>query len=130
MRTLFIPILLLISACAAPSTQPVDDGPMTIEQRRQQSWEQIDHNACNAMGGEVRQDGMMGLYHCITPYADAGKICRDASDCQGQCRTSDDVTDYNAAPGTQVGKCQVNDSIFGCYGTIERGTAGGMLCVD
>ena len=131
MRSLILPILVLMSvACAAPAPPPVDNGPISIEDARRKSWDDIDHRACNAMGGKVRQDGMMGLYRCVTPFADAGKICRDNSDCMGQCRTSDDVTDYNAAPGTQVGKCQVNDSPFGCYGTVERGTAGGMLCVD
>lgn len=124
-------IIAMVAACAAPPPPPpVDSGPTSIEDARRKSWDEIDHRACNAMGGEVRQDGMMGLYRCVTPFADAGKVCRDASDCMGQCRTSDDVTDYDAAPGSQVGKCQVNDSPFGCYGTIERGTATAMLCVD
>ena len=122
---------LVLAACAAQtSPSPEPDAPMSIEARRQQSLEEIDQRACKAMGGEVRQDGMMGLYYCITPYADAGKTCRDSSECEGQCRSSDDVTNYDGAPGTQVGKCQQNDSKFGCYGVVEDGTAQGMICVD
>jgi hypothetical protein len=120
-----------IAACSTPVQDvPVDNGQKSIEEIRRDSWNKIDHKACTAMGGEVRQDGMMGLYSCITPYADAGKVCRDSSDCLGRCKTSDDVTNYDGAPGTQVGKCEINDSPFGCYGVVERGTAGGMLCVD
>lgn len=123
--------LFAFAACSTPAQDvPVDDGPGSIEEARRDSWDKIDHNACKAMGGEVRQAGMMRLYSCIVPYADAGKVCQDTSDCLGRCKASDDVTNYNAAPGTQVGKCETNDSPFGCYAVVERGTAGGMLCVD
>lgn len=126
---------LMLSGCAAPA--PTNGpgpgnggGNLSIEEQRQRSLEAIDQRACRAMGGDVRQEGMLGMYRCVVPFADAGNVCRDSSDCLGQCRTSDDVTNYNAAPGSQVGACQVNDSPFGCYGTVENGTAQAMLCVD
>lgn len=123
---------ILVAACHAPV--PEADGaeaaPGTIEARRLESLEAIDADACAAEGGEIRRDGMMGLYYCIVPYEDAGKICSDTSDCLGRCKVSDDVTDFEAAPGEAVGRCEANNSVFGCYGLVERGNARPMLCVD
>ena len=137
--TVFCFAIALIAACAAPAT-PLDESPTneptpserprSIKEAREQSRLDIDERACEAMGGSVRQAGMMGLYHCIVPYADGGKACRSSDDCKGRCRTSNELTDFEAAPGTQVGQCEMNDSPFGCYGWVEDGTATPMRCVD
>lgn len=82
---------------------------------------------CQAAGGEVRRAGLLGYENCILPYADAGKTCSDSSDCIGDCR----LTSSGAAPEeTVTGTCQINDSLFGCFQTVENGRAGHMLCVD
>ena len=133
--------LVMLAACAAPSpAAPLDDPPVSeptprerprsIEDAREQSRLDIDERACEAMGGSVRQAGMMGLYHCIVPYADGGKTCRSSDDCLGRCRTSNELTDFEAAPGSQFGQCEMNDSPFGCYGWVEDGAATPMRCVD
>ena len=97
---------------------------------REDALAEIDVEACEANGGEVRPDGMLGLPRCITPYSDAGKVCSGSSDCEGNCIGDDRVTDYNAPPGEQKGICEADDSPFGCYAFIENGTVDHTICID
>lgn len=98
----------------------------TIDEMRAESLAAIDRDACEAGGGEVRQEGMLGMYRCVTPFADAGKACRSASDCAGKCLVKDD----SPVGGEAVGACQANDSPFGCYAEIEDGKVTTAICVD
>lgn len=127
----------LLAACAAPENadaqneeEAASDEPKSIEEMREEALANIDQEACAEAGGEVRQEGMMGLPRCVIPYADAGKICSDESDCEGRCLASDDVSDYDAAPGEIQGRCEADDSPFGCYAEIHDGTIEGAICVD
>jgi hypothetical protein len=100
---------------------------MTIEEMRERSRAEIDEAACVSAGGEVRQEGMLGLYRCVTPFADAGKPCKGKADCEGQCRLEGDPpTDGSEATGV----CQRDDSPFGCYSEVEDGKVTGGVCVD
>lgn len=102
------------------------EGGASIEDMRAQSLAQIDQEACKSSGGEVRQEGMLGMYRCVKPYADAGKACRSKSDCEGKCLATDD-----AAPDAEVtGVCQTDDSPFGCYAEVEGGKIQQAICVD
>ena len=85
-----------------------------------------DRARCAAVGGRVERAGLLGAYHCIQDYPDAGKTCSDSSECLGRCRTDD--TKNMGKPGT--GTCQKTDVDFGCYGLVEDGMIGPMLCVD
>ncbi len=91
---------------------------------------EVDAAECALKGGEVRRAGMLGQYRCIIPYTDAGALCRDSGECEGRCKGDDSVTNYDAEPGAAKGKCEVNDSPFGCYSLIEDGTPTPFLCVD
>ena len=104
-----------------------DESPAkTVEEMRAESLAAIDREACEARGGEVRQEGMLGMYRCVTPYADAGKECRDDADCEGKCLATDD-----AMVGEETtGACQANDSPFGCYAEIKDGKITDAICVD
>ena len=102
----------------------------SVEEMREESRAAIDEEACAAQGGEVRMEGLLGLYRCVVPYADAGASCSDASDCEGRCLADDSVTDYDAAPGEATGLCEADDSPFGCYAEIENGEVAPMICVD
>jgi hypothetical protein len=104
--------------------------PKSIEEMREEALAAIDQEACAQAGGEVRQEGMLGLPRCVIPYEDAGKVCSDGSDCEGRCLASDDVSDYEAEPGEIQGRCEADDSPFGCYAEIHDGTLEGMICVD
>lgn len=93
---------------------------------RAESLAAIDRAECEGAGGEVRQEGMLGMWRCVRPYVDAGKPCRDKSDCEGKCLATDD-----AMPGDEVvGACQANDSPFGCYAEVVDGKIEGAICVD
>lgn len=98
----------------------------TIEDMRAESLAAIDKESCAAAGGEVRMEGMLGMYRCVKPYADAGKECRSDADCEGKCLATDD-----AMPDAEVvGACQANDSPFGCYAEVENGKITNAICVD
>lgn len=113
---------------AGGSGAPGDE--KSIDEIRDESRAEIDEAACTAQGGVVRQEGLLGLWRCVVPYADAGASCNDASDCEGRCFGRDDVTDYEAEPGAAVGVCEADDSPFGCFAVIEGGDVTPMLCVD
>lgn len=82
---------------------------------------------CEAAGGSVQRAGLLGAYHCVQEYPDAGKACRDSSECVGQCRADshNDVGNQNV-----IGACQKVDVPFGCFGIVDNGAVGAMLCVD
>lgn len=120
------------AAAAAPEPEiPPADGenlPKTIDDLRAESLAAIDKEACAAKGGEVRQEGLLGTYRCTVPYADAGKACRDKTDCEGKCLLP---PESEAPTGeTASGVCQANDSPFGCYAEIIDGKVEAALCVD
>lgn len=140
MRMILAALAFLAASCAKPGQTPAQppvassdvavangEGDMTIEERRAKSLADIDRAACDGAGGDVRQEGMLGLYRCVKPYADAGKACRDDADCEGQCRFEGDPP---AAGSEAGGVCQRDDSPFGCYSTVEDGRITGGICVD
>lgn len=129
--------IVILAACTSTTQVSTDDtigdsdgSEKTLEDIRKEAFEEIDQEACVADGGVVRAEGLLGLPMCVVPYADAGETCRSGSDCEGDCRGRDGVTDYDAPAGTQRGVCQANNSPFGCFATIEDGIATNFLCVD
>jgi len=135
----------LVAACSAPQSSPgetpqaapegdsaiANDGgeaapEPTIEDMRAESLKAIDRPACEAAGGEVRQEGMLGMWRCVKPYADAGAPCSGKADCEGKCLAVDGAMHGEEA----VGACQANDSPFGCYAEVEGGKVQGGICVD
>ncbi|MGJ8560061.1 MAG: hypothetical protein ACSHX3_07475 [Litorimonas sp.] len=82
--------------------------------------------ACVQSGGFVERAGLLGAERCTTPYSDAGLVCTDSAQCQGQCRA-----DLSSDIGAHVsGVCQANDNPFGCFSEVVNGQAGPGLCVD
>lgn len=84
--------------------------------------------ACRVKGGAFLQQGKLGCYQCVLSYTDAGKVCQDSSDCQGQCKNTGEFIDNGAK--NQSGQCASDSSPFGCYQTIEKGVAQPAICVD
>ena len=83
--------------------------------------------ACEAAGGRISREGLMGWEHCVQTYPDAGKVCSGSDDCLGTCRH----TGEQLVPGSKAqGTCQVEDVPFGCYAMIEDGKVQHTLCVD
>lgn len=114
------------SANVGPVTEVTEGEPKTIEDMRAASLAEIDREACESAGGEVRQEGMLGLYRCVKPYSDAGKSCRSSGECEGKCLVVDDAATGEDA----VGACQKDDSPFGCYSEVEDGKVANAICVD
>ena len=81
--------------------------------------------ACRAKGGTPE----MVLYYveaCVWPTQDAGKACRDKSDCQGFCEAPFG-TEFNAKV---VGQCskKASDRVGGCINHVEGGRSTGDMC--
>jgi hypothetical protein len=149
MRVFLATLALALGACAKPAepaadapaqtvaapedepSYPVEDLPVqekTIDDLRAESLAAIDKEACAARNGEIRQEGLLGTWRCVVPYADAGKACRDKADCEGKCLLSPESDAVTGAEATGV--CQANDSPFGCYAEIVDGKVQAALCVD
>ncbi|ALF58941.1 hypothetical protein [Psychrobacter urativorans] len=84
--------------------------------------------ACAAQNGAFSQQGRRGCYQCVLSYADAGKVCQDASDCQGTCEHKGEFV--AAGLSKQVGQCATDSSPFGCRQVIKKGVAQPAICVD
>ncbi|MGP9493084.1 hypothetical protein [Psychrobacter sp. AOP7-B1-24] len=85
-------------------------------------------SSCRSKGGLFVQQGRLGCYQCVLSYSDAGKVCKDSADCQGQCRSANGFVDPNAK--NQTGQCASDSSVFGCYQVIQKGVAQPAICVD
>jgi len=113
---------LLVIAVAALLAFPA----MTEVARRPAKLTPAQLAACKAKGGIPE----MVLYYveaCVWPTRDAGKACRDKSDCQGFCEAPFG-TESNAKV---VGKCsrKASDRAGGCNNHVERGRSTGDMCV-
>ena len=112
---------LLVAGACAPTETPGGSGADTPTQS-------TDASACAARGGQMQQVGRMQSWRCVVKYADAGKRCTDASQCQGQCEIPGNS---GVAPGAAaVGQCQADSNRFGCRTTIKDGKAEATLCID
>ena len=100
---------------------------------------------CDACKGQWARHGISETESCICKTKDAGKACRDGSECEGPCLVTDDAKFEVAAPGPPprgsfTGKCSEYDTVFGCFRSIPAGTrakgpvaeeeATQRLCVD
>jgi len=95
-------------------------GAVTPEQRAEAD--------CAGKGGKMQRVGRMQSLQCIVPYADAGKICTDTAQCQGECRVPGSVI---VSDGRAVdGQCTADSSPFGCYTPVKNGRATAPICVD
>ncbi len=133
--------ILTISACST-STQPqtTNDKPsatvktkkvdLSLYQNQRKMCQKITEKKvidCQKQGGSLQKQGMAQCYTCTIEYADAGKVCSDASDCQGACLNYNKVV---SAGMTTKGQCAKTNSSFGCYQVIEKGVAKHAMCVD
>ena len=111
-------LMAMLSACSSagpqrsPDAQPLDNPA-----------------ACQAAGGQLQALGRLQRVQCVVPYADAGQVCGDSSECVGACLLQGDV---EGQPGLAAsGICQRDASeTFGCRQQVSNGLAGAMRCVD
>lgn len=113
---------LLASACVPAET------PDTAEQPFQMTLSAVERTSCAADGGTVERRGRIGAELCVIPFADAGKSCTDASQCEGKCIAEEAGPQPDAQ--SPKGMCQADDRMFGCYSTVENGKIATTICVD
>jgi len=115
-------VLIVVSACAsAPAKQDEGDMPEITAPEPISAAE-----ICMTKGGRYGPAGKLGANRCTLPYSDAGTVCTDSAECQGQCLAGD----FDAAGYEGTGQCQADDSPFGCNSEIIGGIVQPGLCVD
>lgn len=127
-----VSILALLSSCTSPSGSIADAAAQASAggPRKASEAERAD---CSARGGAIVARGMLGSATCAVPYADAGKVCRDKSDCQGECRATAGAGASPIRQGdTVVGRCDADSQAgFGCFSLVSNGRAAQPeICVD
>jgi hypothetical protein len=85
---------------------------------------------CRNAGGEWARfgvrDHLCGIYSCAARTKDAGKPCRNRSECEHLC-----VTALPARIGAEVvGQCTAVRTSFGCFTHVDGGKIAGRVCVD
>lgn len=138
-RVVALTALMMMGACTGIGGTGIDGAADTSAPASDASHEKIrfdgmratkaERAACRAAGGEVGPGGMLGYDQCVRPYADAGKACMGAEDCEGRCLLSPESDDDVGQP-TEDGVCQADDSPFGCYAEVDDGVPQFAICVD
>jgi hypothetical protein len=85
---------------------------------------------CRNAGGEWARfgvrDHLCGIYSCAARTKDAGKPCRNRSECEHLC-----VTALPPRIGAEVvGHCTAVRTSFGCFTHVDGGKIAGRVCVD
>ena len=90
---------------------------------------------CEAQKGEWGRFGLVIKEQCNLPTSDAGKTCRNQSECEGACiadlsqEDQDRITESKEVIETS-GKCTPWLFTYGCNAYIKDGKVDGILCVD
>ena len=134
---LFIGLLAVLASCDISKTPPSDPAPAYGANCPKVAPAPVsvaaaiatpaETAACQAAGGSIRRQGLLGSEDCVQPYCDAGQACSDSSECIGRCY-ADNNTDFDGGPA--VGACQPTTSPFGCRTEVVAGTVGPTLCID
>ena len=116
---------LVLAAC---SPMPTPAPALPLQDEPEPPKMTVTTSSCTARGGEMRQVGRMQTWQCVVKYADAGKRCTDASQCEGDCEIAGNSS---VAPGARAtGVCQADSNRFGCRTTVKDGKAEATLCID
>lgn len=120
-------LLLIIYSTPLSAAARTDDS-------QNQSHKISSEQACREKGGEWGQFGLMVEPQCNLPTSDAGKICFDASECEGDCiATLTPEQNHQLETGGSIstqGKCSATQLNFGCHPFVRSGQVHGILCVD
>lgn len=120
--SLCLVIGLTVAACNKEARIEIDPRAANEEAR-----------SCSAQGGDWRRVCMAQAYQCVKAFADAGKICRDSTECHGEClvelvTTCDEngICADSAAPNAgdpATGICQRDDNPCGSFILVREGRA-------
>jgi len=104
-----------------------------LKRMRAEALSEIDIEACEASGGEIRGVCMFGIPDCVIPYSDAGDSCSDSSECEGRCVFDQSTINYDESPVVgqeSKGICTADSDTCGCWWEIEDGVVQQGLCAD
>jgi hypothetical protein len=94
-----------------------------------------DQASCQALGGRWGAIGIFPAKVCNLPTKDAGKVCSDSSECDGDCIAElskaqlEQAMRFRATFHTN-GKCTAWKMVLGCKPVVRNGTVKGLLCRD
>jgi hypothetical protein len=108
---------IVLNANASPDTRNALEKKLTAAEIQK----------CKEDGGVVKNVGLMGIPKCVITYADAGKACKNSSECTKSCITMKSDIQLGAKV---AGECQHDNALYGCYSSVEDGVAGPRLCAD
>jgi len=127
MRILLLGLIALLAGCHSIRSYRAE---REIESWRREALKKIDVEQCLSVGGEIGGVGMFGLPACIRQFSDAGKACRDGSECEGRCPVDLSVDSTPQSGEEAVGKCEVDDDWSGCSADVKNGIAQATWCQD
>lgn len=114
--------LSLLGSCASPAfiaNKPTK--PPTVK-------------VCAAKGEHLGHYGMFAVATCVKRFADAGKVCRNTSDCIGGCvvelGTVENRDKEFIVGQTAEGQCARESVLGSCVATIDGGKVTKAECVD
>jgi hypothetical protein len=115
MRALCLAALLAFG-CHRDSSRPPAAGPARPPQTE---------GECRACKGEWGVHGMRQVESCLCRTHDAGKSCKDGTDCEGECIAEEGKTEVTL-PGPPprgffLGRCSEFDHLFGCHKLLMDG---------
>ncbi|WP_157058249.1 hypothetical protein [Altererythrobacter epoxidivorans] len=123
-------LVLVFAACGLVACRSSLDE--SVQAYQAEEWRKVsdeDRKICASNGGAYEAVGMVGAPSCVVPYLDAGKACRDSSDCEGKCTV--ELSNNRKLDGNRTsGFCEVNNAHFGCFAEILDGVEQPGLCVD
>lgn len=86
---------------------------------------EAEEQKCLQEGGNWEVGGMANRFYCFKTAIDAGKPCRDESECQFGCRYVGPLS----TPGEQVvGKCESSNRSSGCFSAVIKGKLDSYQC--
>ena len=98
--------------------------PVNVDEQKNREKE------CRAAGGEWSRfgvhDHLCGIYSCAARTKDAGRPCRNRSECEHLCVT----TSPPRLGAEAVGECTAVRTTFGCFTHVNEGKIVGRVCVD
>ena len=133
-------LCVALSACGAQPPEIIDEPIASVEEVKkleqvvdtslplvQQAYSIETEKVCERHGGNWDKIGRQQAYACVLPASDAGKICKDSSECEVAC-----VTENNqVGAGQKVsGVCLESTDLFGCKAYVSQGIVEHTLCVD
>ena len=118
----------VLCACA-PKVDTAETNVPATETAASVASDSTDVANCAARGGVVDTVGRMQRQVCRIPFADAGKTCRNKTDCAGRC-IYDREEGGGEPTGAVTGKCQQYATQFGCFSEVDGGKIKSTICVD